>query len=137
MSNVEDIIKLINATKCEEEPKKKFQSYILIYTNVAWVIVLLVVILCILLSVDLTNLESNRIIFYIANFATLLSIILSISSILFAYFTSRDTQTQYVAMGKALEEVRAINFQIMISNSGLVSQVNDIAEDVSVLNNKL
>lgn len=133
MNNVDDIIKLIDATKDKEVPQGKLHY---IWINVVWIIVLLVVAICILLSIKLTDIDSQTIIFYVTNFATILSIILSISSILFAYFTSRDTQSQYVAMGKALEAIRATNWQIMFSNYSLVSQVGDIAKDVCSLNNK-
>ncbi|MCM1218481.1 MAG: hypothetical protein NC548_28670 [Lachnospiraceae bacterium] len=118
------------------EPPKRYSVHAIVYVNLAWVIVILGVIICYLMSIDITKINSKELLSLITNFATLLSIILSISSILFAYFTSRDTSNQYISMGKALEEIRANNNQITQNNSNLVSQVTRITENVTSLNNK-
>lgn len=136
MTKIDDIIKLIQASKSDSSNDKRFGQHAIVYINLAWIILILAIILIIILSIDVAALNSDSLIKILSNFSTLLSIILSISSILFAYFTSRDTNNQYIAMGKALEEVRAASYQTIINNSDLISQVNAIAKDVSVLNSK-
>ena len=136
MTDIENVIKLISATKSETPQENKYSHHDLIYWNLFWVICILVICLVIVLSQKVTDLSSDRLISILTNFSTLLSIVLSISSILFAYYTSRDTNNQYVAMGKALAEIRAASYQSIINNSDLITQVESIARDVSVLNSK-
>lgn len=136
MTKIEDIIRLIQATKTNVPRERKYSKHAIIYCNLSWVIVLLAICLIGIVSLKTTEFGSERLVSILSNFSMLLSIILSISSILFAYFTSRDTNNQYIAMGKALEEVRAASYQSIINNSDLLSQVESIARDVSVLNSK-
>ncbi|MCF2634083.1 hypothetical protein [Prevotellamassilia timonensis] len=136
MAKIEEIIQLIQSTKTNAPQERCFSKHAIIYCNLVWIIALLLVLLVGMASLKATDLNSERLISMLSNFSMILSIILSISSILFAYFTSRDTNNQYIAMGKALEEVRAAGYQSIINNSDLLSQVESIARDVSVLNSK-
>ncbi len=88
-----------------------------------------------MLTCGLKNLpEGSVLIDAITNFSTILSIILSISSILFAYYTSRDTSMQYRSMEKALEEVRVTNKFMAENNSILLQQVKDLAIGINTIN---
>lgn len=136
MENVESIIKLLHATKPEVPKGKRYSLHTLVYFNLGWIICVLVLILAAVIATKVTDLKSDRLVSALSNFSMILSIILSISSILFAYFTSRDTNNQYIAMGKAIEEIRAVSLHSYINNSDLFLQVESIARDVGGLNSK-
>lgn len=136
MVNLESINNFIKATKPEVPEGKRYSLHTLVYFNLGWVICVLVFILVAVIAIKVTDLECDRLVSILSNFSMILSIILSISSILFAYFTSRDTNNQYIAMGKAIEEIRAASLFSYINNSDIISQVESIAKDVGVLNSK-
>ena len=99
----------------------------IVMVHICWTLAILILIIVLLLTCGLKNLpEGSVLIDAITNFSTILSIILSISSILFAYYTSRDTSMQYRSMEKALEEVRGrIEWSI---NVGIPVNLKDLAE---------
>lgn len=117
---------------------KESNSNVELKTSLCWLIILLVIMVVFLLTIKIDKIPNGEVLVtYISNFSTMLSIILSISSIFFAYYTSRDTSMQYRSMEKALEEVRITNRSITENNSLLLSQVREIAINVNVLNDKL
>lgn len=103
--------------------------------NICWVLALLVLIIIFLLVYGLHNLPDGKLLIdSITNFSTILSIVLSISSILFAFFTSHDTSMQYRSMEKALEEVRATNKHMAENNAILLQQVRDLSIGINTIN---
>ena len=107
----------------------------IVMVNICWTLAILILIIVLLLTCGLKNLpEGSVLIDAITNFSTILSIILSISSILFAYYTSRDTSMQYRSMEKALEEVRVTNKFMAENNSILLQQVKDLAIGINTIN---
>lgn len=107
----------------------------IVMVHICWTLAILILIIVLLLTCGLKNLpEGSVLIDAITNFSTILSIILSISSILFAYYTSRDTSMQYRSMEKALEEVRVTNKFMAENNSILLQQVKDLAIGINTIN---
>lgn len=102
--------------------------------NVIWVIVLMFLLIVLLLSILLKyTLNGEVLIGAITNFSTILSIILSITSIFFAFYTSRDTSAQYRNMDKALNEIRLTNKNMEANNLYLLQQVNNLAIGINTL----
>lgn len=115
----------------------KVSKHYLIYCNLGWVIAILVTIILILTTVKFNCIVGGEEFMNgIVNFATFLSIILSISSILFAFFTSRDTSQQYSAMDKAIGEMRETHRSISANNSDLLKRVNEVSEHIVSLDSK-
>lgn len=86
-------------------------------TNAKWVIFLLALSVILLLVWILENIivEGDKLLSALVNFSTFLSIILSISSIAFAGYTSIETGRQFHYMSRAVEEIRTSN-RIMSDN---------------------
>lgn len=86
-------------------------------TNAKWVVGILALLVILLLSWLLSNYiaQGDNLIHAIENFSTILSIVLSVSSIAFAGYTSIETGRQYHSMSKAVTEIETSN-KIMSSN---------------------
>lgn len=86
-------------------------------TNTKWIISILFLIVLLLSAWIVTNYikDGNNLVDLLMNFSTLLSIVLSVSSIAFAGYTSIETGRQYYFMAKAVEEIRTTN-RIMSEN---------------------
>ncbi len=107
----------------------------IVAVNICWIIALLILIIVLLLTYGLNKIHKVDILIEsITNFSTILSIILSISSILFAYYTSHDTSMQYRSMEKALGEVRVTNKHMEKNNYILLQQVKDLAVGINTIN---
>lgn len=80
-------------------------------TNTIWIISILILMVILLATWILTNYikDGNNLVNLLVNFSTLLSIVLSVSSIAFAGYTSIETGRQYYNMAKAVEEIRTTN----------------------------
>lgn len=125
------------SSKQEIQKQDLINKNCLIYTNFIWVIAILVITLIIVLTLKVDKIsDSSKIVNLIMNFATFLSIVLSIFSILFAYYTSRDTSQQYNAMNKALGEMRETNRSMENNNTQLLNRVNDITNRITSLDTK-
>jgi hypothetical protein len=92
-------------------PFQKHSSNCSCSTNTKWVIGILVLTVILLTTWILTNYikDGNNLVNLLVNFSTLLSIVLSVSSIAFAGYTSIETGRQYYNMAKAVEEIRTTN----------------------------
>ena len=86
-------------------------------THAKWIIFLLCLVIAVLIAWVLSNSISNgdNLLRAIENFSTILSIILSISSIAFAGYTSIETGRQYHDMAKAVTQIETSN-NIMSKN---------------------
>lgn len=108
-------------------------------TNTKWIIGLLILVILLLatwlLVKNVTN--GDRLLSALENFSTILSIILSISSIAFAGYTSIETGRQFHDMSKAVEEIRTSN-RIMSDNyAKLLEHYHDTVNSFSkILNRK-
>lgn len=116
--------------------ERMYSIHTLIYWNLGWVIVLLVIAVLSIMTLKLTNQDCSILIDSIENFATLLSIILSISSILFAYFTSQNTSRHFEEMSNVLVEVKEINNNIQSNNNQLLNMVHQMALNVKSIDVK-
>lgn len=86
-------------------------------TNAKWIVVLLVLLVIVLVVVILTEKVANgdNLVNAIENFSTILSIVLSVSSIAFAGYTSIETGRQYHNMSRAVTQIETAN-KIMSEN---------------------
>ena len=119
------------------DSNRTINKHYLIYCNLGWVISILIIVILILTTAKFNNIvNGENLMNGIVNFATFLSIILSISSILFAFFTSRDTSQQYSAMDKAIGEMRETHRVISANSSDLLQRVNEVSEHIVSLDSK-
>ena len=81
-------------------------------------------------SFVLYEISSNDVIMAISNFATILSIILSISSIAYSYSTSHDTARQFAEIDKTVARMKENNEEIMRNNIGMQKLVFEISKEV-------
>lgn len=81
-------------------------------------------------SFVLHEISSNDVIMAISNFATILSIILSISSIAYSYSTSHDTARQFAEIDKTVARMKENNEEIMRNNSSMQELVFEISKEV-------
>lgn len=86
-------------------------------TNAKWIVFLLVLLVIVLVVVILTERVSNgdNLVNAVENFSTILSIVLSVSSIAFAGYTSIETGRQYHNMSRAVTQIETAN-KIMSEN---------------------
>lgn len=126
-----------NNKNTEEVGKNKSnyncRPYVL--TSIVWILLILVVIIIILLDVLVSEkaVNGDNLLYSLVNFATLLSIFLSVSSICFALYTSMQTSRQYDNMSQAVTEIKATNEFMKSSNSQLFRNIKDIARDLAYL----
>lgn len=114
-------------------------------TNAKWVIFLLILLVIFLFVWILENnvVEGDNLLSALVNFSTILSIVLSISSIAFAGYTSIETGRQFHYMSRAVEEIRT-SYRIMSDNyknllghyHDTVSRFSEILEQRSTASNK-
>lgn len=69
----------------------------------------------------------------IQNFSTVLSIILSVTSILYAVFTSQDTSRQLSDASSAVQGMREANRNIAANNEQIVRLVFELSKDVAAM----
>lgn len=115
---------------------QKYTIHTIFYWNIAWIIGILICVILCLLTLKLDEFNSKDLINGIVNFSTLLSIILSISSILFAYFTSQNTSRHFEEMSIVLTEVKQINNNIQSNNYNLISMIHQMALNVKSIDVK-
>lgn len=86
-------------------------------TNAKWIVSLLVIIVISLIAMILNQnvVNGDNLLSALENFSTILSIVLSVSSIAFAAYTSIETGRQFHFMSRAVEEIRTSN-DIMSDN---------------------
>mgnify|MGYP000068143861 CR=1 FL=1 len=86
-------------------------------TNAKWIVSLLVMIVISLIAMILNGyvVNGDKLLSALENFSTILSIVLSVSSIAFAAYTSIETGRQFHFMSRAVEEIRTSN-DIMSDN---------------------
>lgn len=86
-------------------------------TNAKWIVSLLVMIVISLIAMILKGyvVNGDKLLSALENFSTILSIVLSVSSIAFAGYTSIETGRQFHFMSRAVEEIRTSN-EIMSDN---------------------
>lgn len=107
-------------------------------TNAKWVIGILTILLMVLLSYIITSRieDGDDLLEALVNFSTILSIVLSVSSIAFAGYTSIETGRQFHFMSRAVEEIRTTN-RIMSDNyKDLLNHYHDTVKTFSELMNK-
>ena len=109
-----------------------------ILTSIIWLLLILVVIIVILLNVVVSDksVNADHLLYSIVNFATILSIFLSVSSICFALYTSMQTSRQYDNMSQAVTEIKATNEFMKSNSSQLLRNIRDIAKDLAYLGGK-
>lgn len=80
-------------------------------TNAKWIVSLLVIIVISLIVMILNQnvVNGDNLLSTLENFSTILSIVLSVSSIAFAAYTSIETGRQFHFMSRAVEEIRTSN----------------------------
>ena len=105
--------------------------------NFWWVVCSIVILVALGGSLVLCNLECDTLIVAITNFATILSIILSISSIAYAYSTSHDTARQFAEIDKTVARMRENNEDMKNNNSQILGLVVKISNEVHALNGKI
>lgn len=102
-------------------------------TNALWIISLLVLVLMLLASWILKSfvVSGDGLLSALENFSTILSIVLSVSSIAFAGYTSVETSRQFHYMSRAVEEIRTSN-RIMSDNyKNLLDHYHDTVNSFS------
>lgn len=101
--------------------------------NALWIIFLLVLVLMLLTTWILKSfvVSGDGLLSALENFSTILSIVLSISSIAFAGYTSVETSRQFHYMSRAVEEIRTSN-RIMSDNyKNLLDHYHDTVNSFS------
>ena len=126
----------VNNSNKTETSEKKYSVHTIIYWNIGWLIVILFILLISISASKIEAFKSSELLDWIVNFATLLSIILSISSILFSYFTSQNTSRHFEEMSNVLAEVKQINNNIQTNNKQLFSMVYQMALNVKSIDVK-
>lgn len=101
--------------------------------NFWWIVCSVVILVALGGSMVLCNLECDTLIVAITNFATILSIILSISSIAYAYSTSHDTAKQFAEIDKTVARMRENNEDMKNNNSQMLGLVVNISKEVHAL----
>ena len=116
-------------TNCQPQVRQVRTS---VFVSIIWLVVILLLVIAILASVLISNnlICGNKLLNTIVNFSTILSIIVSITSILFACYTSLQTGNQYSHMAQALEEIRATNGHMAENNQLLLQFVKDMSGEV-------
>lgn len=123
-------------TMTDNKDEKKYSIHVVRYWNLGWIIAILVFIAILLATCKLDAIACPNLITGLTNFATLLSIILSISSILFAYFTSQNTSRHFDDMSTMLAEVKEINNSIKSNNEMLINMVHQMSLSVQSIDTK-
>lgn len=80
---------------CSDENNSPYKNTMI---HIHWVIFLLIIIIGLVALLIFKVPNGQDLVDYVTNFSTILSIILSVSSISYAYYTSRDTSSQYQRM---------------------------------------
>lgn len=102
-------------------------------TNALWIISLLMLVLMLLATWILKSfvVGGDGLLSALENFSTILSIVLSVSSIAFAGYTSVETGRQFHYMSRAVEEIRTSN-RIMSDNyKNLLDHYHDTVSSFS------
>lgn len=107
--------------------------------TIKWVaIILLVIIVCILISIFLSHtiINGDNLLNGIVNFATIVSIILSITSIFYTAFTSRDTSAQFSNIDKAVAIIKENNDKIESNNRTMLQTVFELTKDIAIIKDR-
>lgn len=104
-------------------------------TSIIWVVLILLALLTILSAYIVTKriIDGDNLLEGISNFSTLLSIILSISSISFAYYTSHQTSRQYENMSTAVTEIKESNRHMEKNNAMLLRFIREITKEIGII----
>ena len=96
-------------------------------TNAKWIVSLLVIIVISLIAMILNEnvINGDKLLSALENFSTILSIVLSISSISFAAYTSIETGRQFHFMSRAVEEIRTSNSIMSDNYKNLLKHYHD------------
>ena len=96
-------------------------------TNAKWIVSLLVIIVISLIAMILNEnvINGDKLLSALENFSTILSIVLSISSIAFAAYTSIETGRQFHFMSRAVEEIRTSNGIMSDNYKNLLKHYHD------------
>lgn len=101
--------------------------------NIIWGIVVVILLLCAFGSFLLQKISSNDVVMAVTNFATILSIILSISSIAYSYSTSHDTARQFAEIDKTVAQMKENNEEIKRHNTDMLNFVIEISKEVHTM----
>ena len=106
-----------------------------LFTTIIWVILILLALITILSAYIVTKriFNGDNLLEGISNFSTLLSIILSISSISFAYYTSHQTSRQYENMSTAVTEIKESNRHMEKNNTMLLRFIREITKEIGII----
>lgn len=106
--------------------------------NTIWVICILSFLVALLIVWCISQYVQNgdNLIHGIENFATIISILLSITSILYAHYTSETTSRQNSDIASAVTEIKTFSQFMSTNNQMVLSQIRDITKDVAVIRAK-
>ena len=105
--------------------------------NLWWMAGFVVILLALWGSFVLYNVGCDSLNVAITNFSTILSIILSISSITYAYTTSHDTARQFAEIDKTVARMRENNEDMKSNNTQMLGLVVNISKEVHALYGKI
>lgn len=108
-------------------------------TSIVWVIIILLIVIVYLLTRLLSDkvVNGGDLLDSLVNFATILSIFLSISSICFALYTSLQTTRQYDNMSQAVTEIKVTNSSMDRNNTMLFKYIKDINKEIAYLGGRI
>lgn len=106
--------------------------------NTIWVICILLLLVALLVVWCISQYVQNgdNLIHGIENFATIISILLSVTSILYAHYTSETTSRQNSDIASAVTEIKAFSKFMSTNNQMVLSQIREITKDVAVIRAK-
>lgn len=106
--------------------------------NTIWVICILLLLIALLIVWCISQYVQNgdNLVHGIENFATIISILLSVTSILYAHYTSETTSRQNNDIASAVTEIKTFSKFMSSNNETMLSQIRDITKDVAVIRAK-
>lgn len=126
--------------KQQPEENEEYERQIRWNVHIKWTVGVLVFLLIGSVSFMIANtmVDGEALLRSLNTFSTILSIVLSVSSIAFAAYTSIETGRQFHLMSRAVEEIRVTN-RIMSDNyKDLLGHYHDTVQSIpNLLNNQL
>lgn len=127
-------------SKQQPEENEEYERQIRWNVHIKWTVGVLVFLLIGSVSFIIANtmVDGEALLRSLNTFSTILSIVLSVSSIAFAAYTSIETGRQFHLMSRAVEEIRVTN-RIMSDNyKDLLGHYHDTVQSIpKLLNNQL
>lgn len=127
-----------NANDINIDNKPKNWS-LCVKTSIIWLIVILLIVIVCLLTILLSEkmVNGDALLESLVNFATVLSIFLSVSSICFALYTSLQTTRQYDNMSQAVTEIKVTNSSMDRNNTMLFKYIKEITKEIAYLGGRI